>query len=83
MEPMMMAATIAALSLAAPAVAVPSAPAPEAAKEEKLICKRISDNPTDRLAPKRKICMTKAEWKEARRSQRVDMPQQQPMPSRY
>ena len=82
MEPMMM-AVVAAFSLAAPAAAMPPAPAVEPVKEEKLICKRISDRPSDRLAPRRKVCMTKAEWKEARRTQRVEMPEQRSTPSRY
>ena len=79
-----MIAGIALLGVAAPALAAPPAPAPEAGQaEEKLICKKISDNPTDRLAPKRKVCMTKAQWKEARRQQRVEMPDQPAAPSRY
>ena len=76
-----MAAT-ALLALGTAGIAAPLAPAPEAPKsEDKLVCKRISDNPTDRLAKRRKVCMTAAQWKEARRTERVEMPKQQSMPS--
>lgn len=79
-----MMAAFAVLGLAGVAVAAPPAPAPEPAKPaEKLVCKRISDNPSDRLAPKRKVCMTAAQWKEARRNQSVEMPEQRSTPSRY
>ena len=75
--------TMVAIAALACCAAAPPVPAPPQAAEPKLICKKISDNPTEKLAPKRKVCMTAAQWRQARRNAAVEMPKAQAAPSRY
>lgn len=86
--PSRMLAAIALLAAPAAVAALTPEPTPQATPEagkaeDKLICKKISDNPSDRLAPRRKVCLTAAQWKEARRQQKGEMPEQRGSPSRY
>jgi hypothetical protein len=60
-----------------------TAPGPTASTPEpKLICRKISDNPSDKLAPRQKVCKTAEEWKAGQRAMK-DMPQQQAKPTGY